>query len=101
VNLFLRTFSQALQAFMPIALSLTWFERTGDTHVSSAIRRGVLLSIPATVVASWLFQRSTGRALDEALLAAITVAVTLFFASSVWRRDTSFTGARGTARSQA
>src|SRR5207302_4071879 len=87
VSLFLRTLSEALQAFMPIALSLTWFERIGDTHVSSAIRRGLLVSIPATVVASWLFQRSSHAALDEALLAVITVAVTWLFARRVWGRD--------------
>jgi hypothetical protein len=85
VNLFLRTFSQAMQAFMPIALSLVWFERTGDTRISSAIRRGVLVSIPATVIASWLFHRTTHAALDEAVLAAITVAVAWFFTRRVWR----------------
>ncbi len=87
MSLFLRTLSQALQAFMPIALSLTWFGRTGDTRVSSAIRRGVLLSIPGTIVASWLFHRSSHAALDEALLAAITVAVAWLFARRVWGRD--------------
>jgi high-affinity iron transporter len=84
LNLFLRTFSQALQAFMPIALSLTWFERTGATSTSSAIHRGLILSIPATVVGSWLFQHSNHRALDEALLATIAVAVTSVFAWRVW-----------------
>jgi hypothetical protein len=83
VSLFVRIFSQALQAFMPIALSLTWFERTGRNRVASAIRRGLLISIPATMVASWLFHRTSHAALDEAVLAAMTVAATVLFARRV------------------
>jgi hypothetical protein len=86
VNLFLRTLSQALQALTPIALSLTWFERAGLTSTSSAIRRGLLVSIPATVIASSLLQHSTHQALDEAVLAAITVAVICAFILMVWHR---------------
>src|SRR4051812_11938582 len=84
VNLFIRTLSQALQAFMPIALCLARFERSADTRVSTAIRRGVLASIPATVVASYLFHRTTQAALDEAVLAAITVAATLLAGRRAW-----------------
>jgi len=84
LDLFLRTFSQALQAFTPIALSLTWFERTGDTRTASAIRRGLILALPATVAGSWLFRRSTHQAFDEAVLATIAIAATLIVARSVW-----------------
>jgi hypothetical protein len=83
--IFVRTFSQTLQAFTPIALSLAWFEQSGDTRTSSAIRRGLIASIPATVVASRLFQQSTHQALDEAVLAAIAMGVTSIFARNVWR----------------
>jgi hypothetical protein len=96
LNLFLRTLSQALQGLTPIALSLTWFERTGGTRTSSAIRRGLIVSIPAAIAASWFFQHSTHRALDEALLAAITIAVTSVFASIVWHHDAPSAAMRGT-----
>jgi len=69
---------------MPIALALAWFERTRDAQTSSAIRRGALVAIPATVVASYLFHRTTHAAIDEAVLAAITVAATLLVARRVW-----------------
>jgi hypothetical protein len=85
VHLFLRSLSQALQAFAPLALSLTWFDRAGFSRTSAAIRRGLIVSIPTTILASPLFQRSIHRALDEALLAAVTVAVTSIFAPMVWR----------------
>ena len=96
--LFLRALSQTLQAFTPIALSLTWFERTGESGTASAIRRGLVISILATPVASWLFQHSARRALDEALLAAITVAVTAIFAWKVWHHTARFTIVRITNR---
>jgi hypothetical protein len=99
--LFLRTLSQALQAWTPIALSLTWFERTGEIGTASAIRRGLIISVPATPVASWLFQHSTRRALDEALLAAMTVAVTAIFAWRVWHHTAPFNVVRVTNRNRA
>jgi len=99
--LFLRALSQTLQAFTPIALSLTWFERTGESGTASAIRRGLVISVPATPVASWLFQHTARRALDEALLAAMTVAVTAIFAWRVWHHSAPFTAVRGTNRDRA
>ena len=87
LDLFVRTLSQALQAFTPIAISLMWFERIGDTAAASAIRRGLIVSLPATFVASWLFRHSVHQALDEALLASLAVAVTAVFARSLWRTD--------------
>src|SRR6266700_3299149 len=86
VNLFLRTFSQTLQAFTPIVFAMTWFERSGDASLRSAIRQGLTLSMPTTVVAGWLFQRSAHRALDEALFAMVTVTITSMFAVMMWRR---------------
>jgi hypothetical protein len=52
-------------------------------------------------VASWLFQHSARRALDEALLAAMTVAVTAIFAWRVWHHTAPFTVARVTNRDRA
>jgi hypothetical protein len=77
MSLFVRTLSQALQAFVPIAVALAWFARRRDLRIGSAIRRGLLLSIPATVVASWFFQTTTHAALDEAALAALAVTATV------------------------
>lgn len=85
VNLFLRTLSEALQAFIPVAVALAWFQRKGELGLSSAIRRGLIASVPLTVVASLLVQYSTRRALHEALLAALTVAIASVFDSMVWR----------------
>ena len=53
-NLFLRTLSQALQAFVPVAAAQTWFRRT-DATAASALAWGAVLSIPVTAAAAWAF----------------------------------------------
>jgi len=85
VNLFLRTFSQGLQAFMPIAVALAWCRASGDTRVAAAIRRGLLLALPVSVAGAWRFRAATNQALEEALLALAAVAIALRFAA--WLRD--------------
>ena len=74
-NLLLRTLSQALQAVTPIALALAWFEHTGRIRTAAAIRRGLIVAVPATVGATWLFQQSSHVAVDEALLATLAAVV--------------------------
>jgi hypothetical protein len=86
LNLFLHTLSQGLQAFVPIAAALAWFERN-DRGARQAIRRGVALSAPATVAAAWAFKTSAARALEEAALAVVALAVATLFLFCVWRRD--------------
>src|SRR5947207_2342389 len=74
-TLFLRTLSQTLQALTPIAMALAWLVRAGDTRAASAIRRGVLLSVPVTIAAAWLFQTASHQAAIEAVLASMAVAI--------------------------
>jgi hypothetical protein len=81
-NLFLRTVSQGLQAFIPIAASWTWFRRS-DPGIASAIGLGALLSIPATLVGARVFAGSTQKALDESILAAIALVVAGWFLFAV------------------
>src|SRR5919198_948860 len=76
-NLFFRSLSQGLQAFMPVAAALVWTAAVGAARPRSAIRCGLLLSIPATVPLAWWFQRSAARALDEAILATVAFAIAL------------------------
>ena len=76
-NLFFRTLSQGLQAFTPVAAALMWCAAVGAARHRSAIRYGLLLSIPATVPSAWWFQGSAARALDEAILATVTFAIVL------------------------
>jgi hypothetical protein len=86
-NLFLRTLSQGLQAFTPIAVSFVWLRSVGAFQLSRAIRRALLVSIPVTVVAARLFQMSEHRALEELVLAAAALALAIIFAWAVWLPD--------------
>jgi hypothetical protein len=85
-DIFIRTLSQGLQAFMPIAVCLTWARRTSRADLVRAIRWGLVAAVPATPAAGYLFQRSVLQARWEAVLATAAAAVALRFGLSVWRR---------------
>src|SRR5262249_51458835 len=85
-NLLLRTFSQGLQAFLPIAVALAWLRGQNDANTSAAVRLGLLVALPTTVPASWYFQRTSHRALDEMFLAASALAIAYVFERRVWHR---------------
>jgi hypothetical protein len=79
VNLFLRTFSQGLQAFMPIAVALAWCHVSGRRRGAAAVRRGLWLAIPASFAGAWLFRSITNQALTEALLAGCAIGIAIWF----------------------
>jgi hypothetical protein len=79
VSLFLRTFSQGLQAFMPIAVALAWCHVSGQQRCAIAIRRGLWLALPASFAGAWLFRSITNQALTEALLAVCAIAIAIRF----------------------
>jgi hypothetical protein len=82
-NLFLRTVSQGLQAFIPIAAAWTWFRRS-DPGIARAIGIGALLAVPVTLVSAPLFAASTQKALNESMLAAAAFAAAVAFLGHVW-----------------
>src|SRR4051794_18054083 len=84
-DLLSRTISQGLQAFLPIAVTLTWFEREPERHAQAGLRWGMLAAVPATVAAMYGFQRSTRPSVIEAFLAAATLVTALWFLRRVFR----------------
>ena len=89
-ELFARTFSQGLQAFMPAAVWLVWLRRSGQFAAVSAVRWGLLAAIPLTALAGWLFQASDYQARWESLMAIGATALVLAAGSSIWHRIASF-----------
>lgn len=77
-GLFLRTLSQGLQAFVPIAAAWTWLRRRHPPLASSVVI-GLLVSLPLSGPAAWAFGQSTRKALDEAALAAGALGVAVLF----------------------
>jgi hypothetical protein len=89
-SLFWHSFSQGLQAFLPLAAALVWFCQRGELRPAEAVRLALLLTAPATIAATWWFQASSRRALDEAVLAWMALAIAAVSARVVWRlRDTT------------
>src|SRR4051812_4265214 len=84
-DLFIRTISQGLQAFLPIVVWLTWFRRAGDADAGSGVRRGMIAALPATVAAAYLFRLTSRQALWEAGLALAALTLALWFAHRVGR----------------
>jgi hypothetical protein len=86
-ELFVRTLSQGLQAFMPVALFLSYARSLGRVDLIRAARLAIAAALVITFPAGYLFQRATHQAGIEALLAASTVAFTIWFARSVRSGD--------------
>jgi hypothetical protein len=82
-ELFFRTLSQGLQAFIPIAAGLVWARRTGRADALAAIRWGSVVAFALTPAAGYLFQHSVLQARWEALLASVAAALAVYFGLSV------------------
>jgi hypothetical protein len=85
-DLFARTLSQGLQAFMPAAVLLVWLRCSRRVALFAAVRLGLLAAIPLTAIAGWLFQSSTYQARWESLMATAATGLALASGLSVWRR---------------
>src|SRR5262249_6496324 len=84
-TLFVRTLSQGLQAFAPVAVAWVWCSRAGDRRSRTLIARAVWIAALITMPGSWWFQRSATRALDEAVLASIALGIAIAGAAVVVR----------------
>jgi high-affinity iron transporter len=66
---FVITFREGLEAFLIVAISLTYLRRTGRAHLARAVHWGIGASILLSAIAGVLFQRAANQALWEGLLA--------------------------------
>ena len=95
-DLFVRTVSQGLQAFLPIAVYLAWARRRHSADLATALRVGSAAALLLTPVAGYLFQRTIWQARWEAVLATLAAAITVRAGLAVWRADR--VAAQSTAR---
>jgi hypothetical protein len=84
-DLFARTLSQGLQAFMPIAVCAAWLRRNASERSLAAVRWAVLAAIPLTVVTGWLFQKTPDQARWQSLLAIAGSGIALALGWRIWR----------------
>jgi len=64
---------------MPVAVALVWCDAIGARRSAAAIRRGLVISIPASFAGAWLFRATANQALSESLLAVCAVAIAIRF----------------------
>lgn len=83
-ELFMRTVSQGLQAFLPVVFALVWFRHAGATDAVTGLRWAIVAAIPSSVAATYLFQQTTRQALWEAVLAIAVLPLALWFARNTW-----------------
>jgi hypothetical protein len=84
-ELFFRTLSQGLQAFLPVAVACSWARCTGRLKPLAAMRWGLVAGFLLTPAAGYLFQHSALQARWEATLAGFAAALSLYFGRSVRR----------------
>jgi hypothetical protein len=93
-SLYVRTLSQGLQAFVPIAAALLWCSRNGSQRLRVFITTGLLAALALSFVAAAWFRASTRQALAEASLAGAALVIALFSAAALWRGSESRTTVR-------
>lgn len=84
-DLVLRTVSQGLQAFLPVAFALVWFQRSGTSTTMSGLRWGIVAAVPLSIAATYVLHHSTRQALLEAALAMAALPLALWFAKTTWQ----------------
>jgi hypothetical protein len=84
-QLFVRTLSQGLQAFLPLAVGLAWYRRNGRSDRVAAIYLGIAGAVAATPVVGYWFQHTDHQARWEALLAITATVMALCFGLQIWR----------------
>jgi len=73
---FIITLREGLEAFLIVAISLTWLRKAGRERLVAAVHWGIGVSILASIIAGWLLQGVANQALWEGIL-ALTAAVTV------------------------
>ena len=86
-ELFVRTLSQGLQAFMPLAVFLGYARGVRRSDLTAAARWAMAAAAVLTVPAGYLFQHTSHQAGWEALLATAAVAITIAFGRAAWSRS--------------
>src|SRR6266850_1781630 len=82
-ELFGRTLSQGLQAFMPLAVFFGYALATHRSDLTKAAYWAMAAAALLTVPAGYLFQHTSHQAGSEALLATAAVAITAAFGRAI------------------
>lgn len=82
---FILTLREGLHAFLIVAVTLAYFNKTGRSNLVRAIQLGIWISVVSSIAAATAFQQATNQALWEGILAMTAAALGGYLAVHVWR----------------
>jgi high-affinity iron transporter len=82
---FVITLREGLEAFLIIAISLTYLRKAGRTDLVPAVHWGIAAAVIVSVAAAMLFQRASNQALWEGVLAIVAAVSVASLTVHMWR----------------
>ena len=85
IQAFVITLREGLEAFLIVAISLAYLKKTGRTHLASAVRWGIVVSVVVSIGAGMLLSEARNQALWEAVLAMVAAVSVTTLVVHMWR----------------
>ncbi|MDP3743767.1 MAG: FTR1 family protein [Methylotenera sp.] len=82
---FMITLREGIEAFLIVAITLTYLRKTGRDHLAPAVYWGVLIAVGTSYFSSLLFAQADNKPLWEGVLALITAVLVATFTVHVLR----------------
>lgn len=82
---FVITLREGLEAFLIVAISLSYLRKTGRSQLIPAVHWGIGLSVLVSIAAAYLFQRANNQALWEGVLAIAAAVLVASLIVHMWR----------------
>ena len=84
-NAFMITLREGLEAFLIVAITLTWLRRTGRAELGRAVHLGIVVALVVSYLSSLMFARADNQPLWEGVLALVTAVLVGTFTVQVLR----------------
>lgn len=84
-NSFMITLREGIEAFLIVAITLTYLRKTGRAALGPAVYLGIVVALAASYLASLLFAQANNQALWEGVLALVTAVLVGTFTVQVIR----------------
>lgn len=85
LNAYVITFREGLEAFLIVAISLSYLRKTGRKGLVPAVYWGVAASVVLSIVAGVLLARASNQALWEGILAVVAAVLVASLTVHMWR----------------
>src|SRR5919201_4507874 len=82
---FVITLREGLEAFLIVAISLTYLRKSGRRELIAAVHWGIALSVLISIAAALLFQRAANHSLWEGILAVVAAVSVASLTVHMWR----------------